>query len=413
MIPINDLKPGMTTGRDVLNNRNQILIPRGTIIALPHLRALKIWGIESVLVLDKTGEPHPSKENTGTRSQHKKEIMDNIKQLFCRVYTKPPHPVIKIIIPICADKLALQPDRALSGKIFDKKSGPQTFENNGVPNLKLSDVIRKTKDLFSLPDIHNQLTEAIHNPYSSAADIARVVGRDPGLTARLLRIVNSAFYGFPSKIESVAQGVTILGTKELCDLALATSVIQVFDDALKGVVDMMRFWHHSIGCGILAKKLALSRNETSVERFFVMGILHDVGRLILFSQASTEMSMVLQTASDTKEPTYRVEKKMLGFSHADLGHALLKEWRLPVTYQEAILYHHTPTRARRFRLETAIVHVADMLSSAMCMGNSGSTVISGFDHAAWDLLEIDPTFLPQIIQTSEQEINDLISIFKD
>ncbi|HCY85968.1 MAG TPA: hypothetical protein DHV36_12605, partial [Desulfobacteraceae bacterium] len=310
MMKLDQLRLGMTAAADVLNNRNQVLIPQGTVIEAPHLRALKIWGIASVPIVENGGKGHPREKTSG--SQLKKEVLEEINRLFRPVYKKPLHPVIKTIIPVCAKAISQKQELTQSGRVFDSESPSFPLDEQAAGRLTVEEIIRNTKDLFSLPDIHNQLMAEINNPYSSAADIAGVVGNDPGLTARLLRIVNSAFYGFPSKIESVAQGVSILGTKELCDLALATSVIRVFDDALKGVVNMKRFWYHSVGCGVIAKELAVCRNETGVERFFVMGILHDIGRLVLFSQAPKEMAWALTSASEQEKPLYQVEKECLG-----------------------------------------------------------------------------------------------------
>ena len=121
----------------------------------------------------------------------------------------------------------------------------------------------------------------MNDPRSATADFGAVVSDDPSLTARLLRLVNSAFYGFPSKIESVTQALSVVGTSQLNDLVLATSVLRVFKGVPKEFVDMDSFWQHSLACGVCVRVLAAQRRESNVA-----GLLHDLGRLILYQRLS-------------------------------------------------------------------------------------------------------------------------------
>ena len=153
-------------------------------------------------------------------------------------------------------------------------------------------------EVSTLPTIHFRLEEAINNPKKSMSDIAKVIRDDPGLTARLLRIVNSAFYNFPSRVETISQAVTIVGTQQLSALALATSVMKMFKGIESHVVSMDSFWRHSIACGLAARVLATMRRDTTPERFFVSGMLHDIGRLVLFTKLADKSQEILQRAHD-------------------------------------------------------------------------------------------------------------------
>ena len=129
---------------------------------------------------------------------------------------------------------------------------------------KASDLLKGVVSVSSLPGVYLRLSNVVGDPRSSASDVGRVIADDPGLTARLLRLVNSAMYGFPSKIETVSRAISIVGTQQLQDLALATSVIRLFANMPQELVTMESFWRHSVACGVAARALAGRRREPNV-----------------------------------------------------------------------------------------------------------------------------------------------------
>lgn len=269
--------------------------------------------------------------------------------------------------------------------------------------------IVKGINIASLPAIYTRLIAVINHPRSSARDIAKVVSDDPGLTARLLRIVNSAFYGFPQKIETVSHAVTIIGTEQLRDLALATSVIQMFKDIPPELVDMDSFWRHSMACGVAARVIASQRREANVERFFMAGMLHDIGSLIIYLKNGAKAREVLDRCAQTKELRYKVERELLGFDHARVGSALLKSWKLPESQQEAIGLHHDPREAQRFPVETSTVHVADVIANALQVGTSGERLVPPLVPDAWAALRLPDDSMPKLIAEIDRQLPVAIS----
>ena len=413
-----DLLAGMIVGEAVLNHRGQLIIAAGMPIEEKHIRALKIWGIDSVPIEQADAAGRSSDADKEDRvANDQKRIRKCIAGRFRLDPKNPVHPAMKQIIVATVlhmERQGLPEDTPFALKMGkNSRDGARSTATETDPStLSVSRLISQVKEIVSLPDIYQRLMEVIDNPSSSASDVANVISCDPGLTARLLRIVNSAFYSFPSKIDTVSRGVTILGTKELCDLALATSVMKMFDEALKGLVDMTLFWQHSIGCGVFARKLALFRHEPNAERFFVMGILHDIGRLILLSHAPDIIRAAIVRAFQSRRALHGIEKSMLTFTHADVAAGLLKAWNLPSSHQEAVALHHNPSKARRFKLETAVIHVADILATAMGMGSSGNTLVPDMAPEAWQQLEIAPSALTRITEEAENEVQDLLRIFK-
>ena len=267
---------------------------------------------------------------------------------------------------------------------------------------RASDLLKGVVNVASLPGVYLRLSAVVSDPRSSAADVGRVIAEDPGLTARLLKLVNSAMYGFPSKIETVTHAISIVGTAQLQDLALATSVIRLFAKVPPTLVSMASFWRHSVAVGVTARALAARRREPNVERFFVAGLLHDIGRPIMFLQAPDESRAAFARAGEGGMPLYEAEQAVFGFDHSHVGHALLEMWKLPASLRESVQYHHHPDRAQRFPAEAAIVHVADQIVNVMRLGTSGEQGVPPLATAAWDAVALPVAVLEDILAETER-----------
>ncbi|HXK58061.1 MAG TPA: HDOD domain-containing protein, partial [Gammaproteobacteria bacterium] len=156
------------------------------------------------------------------------------------------------------------------------------------------DIIAQTKTLFSLPDVSLQMNELMSRPDTTNQDLANIIAHDPALAAQLLKLVNSAYYGLPSKIETISQAITLIGHKELETLVIATSAISTFKDIPAHLVDMETFWFHSVTTGIVCRMIGRLRKIDGKERLFICGLLHKVGKLIIYSQYPAEAMRILQ-----------------------------------------------------------------------------------------------------------------------
>lgn len=266
-----------------------------------------------------------------------------------------------------------------------------------------SDLIEGAVQLSSPPLIYQRLMEVIDHPRGGSADVAKVVLDDMALTARLLKVVNSAFFSFPRPVETVSQAITVVGTSQIRDLALATSVVALFDDVPEDLIDMEGFWRHSLACGVGARALAGLRREGNVERFFVAGLLHDLGKLLLYQRCPDEAREVLQEAKGGKTLVHLAERALLGFDHGQVGEALLERWNMPHSLREALHFHHSPRRANRFPVETAAVHVADIMANALGFGHGGEAFVPPLSPEAWDALAIDRAYLPSLVEEMDRQ----------
>ncbi|GJL79855.1 MAG: HD family phosphohydrolase [Nitrospinaceae bacterium] len=271
-------------------------------------------------------------------------------------------------------------------------------------------LVDSTVQLGSLPTIFYQINEAVEDPECSFSEIGEIISKDSALCARLLKIVNSSFFGFSSKVETITHAVTIVGMVQLRDLALATAIINNFKGIPRDAVNMKSFWHHSIAVGLAGQVIGTFLKKPNPERFYVLGLLHDLGRLLLFLAVPEDMNRVLELNKD-EGLLHEAECKVLGWDHADVGAELLKKWYLPDRLVQGVRYHHSPSNAPNFPFEAAVVHVGDIVAQTMEQGSSGERFVPPLDGKAWDILGMQPSMLSSIVTQVDRQVGDLVEVF--
>lgn len=279
--------------------------------------------------------------------------------------------------------------------------------------LTLERIVGETVTVYSLPFFYERLNEAINHPRSSIDDIARIITEDQGLTVRLLKLANSPMFGYYSRVDSITKAVTIIGTQQLRDLALAASVMGIFRGIPEELLNMTSFWRHSIACGMIARGLATYRREINVERFFVAGMLHDVGQLVLCTSIPEVVREMLEASRDRQSLHYVTERERLGFDHAAVGGALLRKWKIPPVIGEPVACHHAPAAAEQFPLEAALIHVADIICQALEFGFSGEWFVPPLNDGAWERLGIPVSVLGTILKQTEPQLEETFAILAE
>jgi len=272
-------------------------------------------------------------------------------------------------------------------------------------------LVDEALQLASLPEVVTRLDSAIANPYSTLEEIRAIIEADPAIAARLLKLANSAMYGYPGRVETVREALTIIGTRQLRDLVLAACVIDLFHGVFGRGVTLEKFWRHSIACGLAARLLATLRREANVERAYLIGLLHDVGRLVLLLRIPEEARSVLYAAQSEHALLYAVEQERLGFDHAEVGGLLLERWGLPTSLSEPVSRHHTPDEAHLYPQETATVHVADVLTNALQYGGSGEPVVPPLAADAWRRLDLSENHLELLVAQLDEQFRQTTAIF--
>ena len=274
-------------------------------------------------------------------------------------------------------------------------------------------LIKSAQKIATPPEIYNEINEVLNSSDSTLQDIADIVAQDPGVSARLLKIVNSAYYGLTEKIETVSAAVQTIGTRQLRDLVLATTVVNRFEGISDELINMTKFWEHSLATAIAARSLASIHREANLESFFVGGMLHDLGRLVLFAKLPEESTSVLEGCKDTNRPLIEIEAEIFGFDHTDVGRELFKSWNLPAALEEVAGCHHHPQKATTAAMLASTVHCADIIVHAMGIGRSGEVNVPQFSPFAWAQFGMVPTVLTQVFHEVDSQFSSLESIIKN
>lgn len=264
--------------------------------------------------------------------------------------------------------------------------------------------------LLSLPEVYLRLEEALLAPHSSAKDLGKILRYDPAIATRLLKIVNSAFYGLPAKTDSLPRAITIVGTHQLRELVLSTVAVATFNRISTDLVDMSTFWHHSVYCGLIARLLARRCHVLHPERLFTAGLLHDVGQLIIYHEIPQLAREALRSAEASDNGLYHAEQQVLGFTHGEVSLELFKLWNLPDSLQESTAFHHEPEKAIFFPLETALVHLANSAANQIEPARNILECRSEIDKEAWLRTGFDEEILQDSVTEAHPQFLQVIDI---
>jgi HD-like signal output (HDOD) protein len=415
-INTDDLEPGIMLTEDLFHSSGRLLLSKGVRLEPHHLRVLKIWGIPAVEIEGKSDGPRLS-----LPEEISPQILNKAKELTQKQFShaNTDHPLLRELLQICtqrrAQKITLQMnsgrDQVAPASETVPKAEGRSSRTVGAMKQDLGFLLSEDAwALASLPHIFTEINRVVNDPRSSATHVADVISKDPNLTTKLLKIVNSSFYGLPSKVDTISRAVTILGNKQLSTLALGTSVLTIFGDIPADLVDMESFWEHSIACGVAARMIAQHKNIAYTERLFVAGLLHDIGRIIIYKHLPTQGREVLLHARRTGCLLRSAEIEMLGSDHTQIGGMLIKKWKLPTVLEEALAYHHQPTLSPHL-LEAGIVHVADILINALAIGTSGERFVPPLIPRVWTELGLQTEMVVRSVQLLDRQVEDIIHLF--
>ena len=403
IVAVNEIIEGMILSEDVIDVSSRLLFPKGEILRPEHKRILKIWGVYEVSIEGNYGReefpeyvPDP-------------EFIDKVKEntKYAFKYVDLENPAIKEIF-----RLSVLYRSRNNILISDKKVNANTYDNTKFQiNTDIKTKVESNElKLPEIPSIVFKLNEILAAPFASATDIANIVDKSPSLTTILLKIVNSALYGFPSKIDSISRAVALIGSKEITHLALGVSIMDLFRDIPKELLDMYSFIKHSLACGTISRILASQKNIVNTEHFFVSGLLHDIGRLILFKYFPDKMKEVLNIVRESGDSLNSIEKNLLGCRHTDIAKYLLKKWKLPFSLENNIVFHHTPTFAH-YPDNATIVHLADIIVNGLGLGSSGDVFVPYLDEKAWKLINISPGIFESVEKQAIHQLSTLEPFF--
>jgi len=245
---------------------------------------------------------------------------------------------------------------------------------SATQSQRLRRVTEKIIGLPTLPTIVTQLISVVGNPRSSARDVAQLISTDQALTAKILKVANSAFYGFARKIATVQLAIVVLGFEAVKNLCLSVAVLKRFSSGQDHeLFDRQRFWEHTIGCAVAGRMLSKRLHSRIEGEAFVGGVLHDIGKLILVEYFPKEFGESLEVAQSDGVSLYDAEHYVLGVTHAEIGAWLAEKWNLPQPIVDTIAYHHTPFELEKPEPLLLVVHMANALVRKCGIGSSGDS----------------------------------------
>lgn len=232
--------------------------------------------------------------------------------------------------------------------------------------ISIPDLFRSDTQLASPSGIYFELQKIVDDPGKSLADAAFIIEKDPALSLRLLKIVNSAFYCFPNKIASIGQAATLIGTTELQNITLSTIFIDKFSDLPNDLLSIHDYWARSLRCALIAKEIDAFLGKEYADCVFICGLLHNIGQLVFFrrmpelARQVTQVLYALEIPSTEQEIS--IETRIIGFDHFQTGAALTKLWNLPASVSESIRLHAYPDNTDTYQKIASIIRLADCYS---------------------------------------------------
>lgn len=223
------------------------------------------------------------------------------------------------------------------------------------------ELVQGNVQLLSLPEVCLRIQQLADDPYADISEFAQLVAQDPALTTRLLKLVNSAYFGCSGRVDTISRAVNLVGIAELRNITLAMAALEVFGGFEHEHFDLLGYWRHSVYTALTARCLARRAGVLHAERLFTAGLLHDIGRLLIFNLLPESAARIRQ-CTDQGMDACEAERAELGFDHAEAGSALLELWRLPKELCITVALHHAPETAPAARLETAAVHIANQIA---------------------------------------------------
>ena len=282
-----------------------------------------------------------------------------------------------------------------------------------MTSAKINRLLSSVDQLPTLPVIYTKISELLRAPDSTVQKVSEVIAEDQAMAAKVLRMVNSSFYGFPKRIGSLQRAVVILGFNEIKSLVLATGVLQMFGKfKTEHGFDMDKLWEHSIGCAVASRVVAEAAQLSNVEDVFAGGLMHDIGKVIHAVNLPKQFVKVIHDVQETGRPMIESEEDILGFNHTETGRALAEKWGFPTKTVDMIANHHISNGSDKLSKEVTAVHLGNTLCSALALGSGGEKRVSMANQKAWQVLELKLSQLEAIMGRIGKVFQESIDVLR-
>ncbi len=274
------------------------------------------------------------------------------------------------------------------------------MENPLTPD-ELKKRLKNVQTLPTIPPIVSKLNAMVEDEDVTALQLGEVIETDQVLTSKLLKMVNSSFFGFPQRISTVSNAIVLLGFNVIKTLIVTSSIFEVMQASDLGL------WEHSLACATAAGILAKRRNIKNPEELSTAGLIHDLGKIVIKAELPEEYKKIQDVVSSKGVYMREAELEVLGVSHEIIGTWLIQSWNLPPRLVIPIENHHHPEEAKEYKTLSAICHFADILVRALGVGNGGDPWVPQLDHAAWERIKFSKSEMKDILKEMDEKLVDL------
>jgi len=268
-------------------------------------------------------------------------------------------------------------------------------------------IVKFASKSFTLPDTCIRLRAALDNARASVDDIATIISVDPSLSAKILKLANSALFRFPSQIETVGKALNVIGGEAAYNISIVETANIAFNKFNSDIIDFKQFWHDAVMCGVLAKSIAQQKQMRGSERFFVLGVLQSLSELLVAVKLEDKYKLYLQDSDDLTMPIAR-QSSHFKFSFAECSGAICKEWALPSTLTEPLKQMCFPP-LKRYSAEESVLYLAMAMSHSIHK-DVNLLDIPKLNIMAVELLDLSPEDYDMISNYAKLETSNIASL---
>jgi len=280
------------------------------------------------------------------------------------------------------------------------------------PQTIVRDAVNGVTALATLPEVTTQIITTVENPRSSVGQLHKIISHDPSLSSRILKVVNSAFYGVSGQIGSVERAIVLLGLTAVKNIAVAASLGQLFRGAKLGEgFSAKDLWSHCIAVGVTAREVARKTKMGNSDEAFLAGLIHDVGILVALQTWPEKIQTICSTAKKSGGNFCEIERQILGVDHQALGRGLAEHWKFTKACQLVAGFHHIPSELEEDCPQVYAVHIADTLCCQIDKGFNLTARGQEIDPAALTKLGIDEPQLEEIKANMSESISSAMGVF--
>jgi putative nucleotidyltransferase with HDIG domain len=289
----------------------------------------------------------------------------------------------------------------------------------GAPQLlppELQQAMSRVTEISSLPEITTRAVQLVEDPKSTAQDMHDIVKNDPALAAKILKVVNSAFYGLPAQIANLDRAIVMLGLSAVKNIALAASLSRLFrPGALSDRFSARDLWKHCISVGVCARMMAAASTAAcQAEEAFVAGLVHDMGLLVEFQLFPEKLRLVIDECTNSPQDFCAAEKRVIGADHQAFGHALATRWKFPPALRNAIAYHHNPERLQpETRRVVTLIQAADTICAQNQLGFWLTAQTQDVTEEMLALLNLSSARVGELLEILPERIAEAEAIFAE